>query len=267
MAVTVDVITIFPEVFAPVLRVGMTGRALSRGALSLHVTDLRDHTLDKHRSTDDTPYGGGSGMVMLVEPIVRALAAIEETRGRGHRVLLTPVGTPLRQPLVRRLASLPHLVLLCGRYEGVDERISHYIDEEISIGDFVLAGGELPALVLIDAVSRLCPGVLHNEHSTVEESFEQDLLEYPQYTRPARFAELPVPEALLSGNHEQIRRWRRQQSLVRTRQRRPDLFAKLVLKDEDHRLIAEFDARSPRPETEAIAERLAPSALAEGATP
>src|SRR5688572_24873472 len=129
MAVTVDVITIFPEVFAPVLRVGMTGRALSRGALSVQVNDLREHTLDKHRSTDDAPYGGGSGMVMLVEPLVRALSAIEAARGRGHRVLLTPTGTPLRQPLVRRLASLSHLVLLCGRYEGVDERISHFIDE------------------------------------------------------------------------------------------------------------------------------------------
>lgn len=261
MAVTVDVITIFPEVFAPVLRVGMTGRALARGALSLHVTDLREHTTDRHRSTDDTPYGGGSGMVMLVEPLVRALSAIEATRGRGHRVLLTPAGKPLRQPLVRRLASLPHLVLLCGRYEGIDERISHYIDEEISIGDFVLAGGELPALVLIDAVSRLCPGVLHNEQSTVEESFEQDLLEYPQYTRPALFESLAVPETLLSGNHEQIRRWRRQQSLVRTRQRRPDLFARLLLANEDRKLLAEYDASLPRPASTEPAEST------EGASP
>ena len=246
MAMNVDVISIFPELFAPVLKVGMTGRALSRGALSLHVNDLREHATDKHRSTDDTPYGGGSGMVMLVEPLVRALDAICAVRGRGHRVFFTPAGKPLSQSIVRRLATLPHLVLLCGRYEGVDERISNYIDEEISLGDFVLAGGELPAMVLIDAVSRLFPGVLHNENSTTEESFEQDLLEYPQYTRPAQFADLAVPEVLLSGNHEQIRRWRRQQSLLRTRHRRPDLFARVELSAEDRRLLADGDAQNER---------------------
>lgn len=242
MGVLVDVITIFPEIFAPVLRVGMTGRAMARGALDVQVHDLREHTTDKHRSTDDTPYGGGSGMVMLVEPLQRALSAIEAARGRGHRVLLTPAGKPLRQPLVRQLAERSHLVLLCGRYEGVDERIASYIDEEVSIGDFVLAGGELPAMVLIDAIGRLCPGVLHNEQSTVEESFEQDVLEYPQYTRPAVFEGRSVPAVLLSGNHEQIRRWRRQQSLARTRQRRPDLFGGLALTSEDRRLLAEYDA-------------------------
>lgn len=242
MGVIVDVVTIFPEMFAPVLRVGMTGRAIARGALDVHINDLREHTTDKHRSTDDTPYGGGSGMVMLVEPLLRALSAIESARGRGHRVLLTPAGKPLRQPLVRQLAERSHLVLLCGRYEGVDERITSYIDEEVSLGDFVLAGGELPALVLIDAIGRLCPGVLHNEQSTVEESFEQDVLEYPQYTRPADFEGQTVPAVLLSGNHEQIRRWRRQQALARTRQRRPDLFGGLALTSEDCRLLAEYDA-------------------------
>lgn len=241
-AVIIDIVSIFPELFDPVLRVGMTGRALARGALTIHAIDLREHTSDKHRSTDDAPYGGGSGMVMLVEPLVRALTAIENERGRGHRVLLTPAGKPLCQSLVRRLAKLPHLVLLCGRYEGIDERIGCYIDEEISLGDFVLAGGELPALVLIDAISRLCPGVLHNEHSATEESFEQGVLEYPQYTRPAVFESHAVPPVLLSGNHEQIRRWRRQQALVRTRQRRPDLFESLPLGDEDRQLLAEHDA-------------------------
>ncbi len=240
----VDVITIFPEVFEPVLRVGMIGRARARGALNVCISDLREHATDKHRSTDDEPYGGGSGMVMLIEPLVRALTAIEASRGRGHRILLTPAGTPLRQPLVRRLVSLPHIVLLCGRYEGIDERIAHYVDEEISLGDFVLAGGEVPALALIDAMSRLCPGVLHNEHSAVEESFEQDTLEYPQFTRPAVFAEYAVPNVLLSGNHENVRRWRRLQSLLRTRQRRKDLFERIALNDEDRKLLADHDAGS-----------------------
>jgi tRNA (guanine37-N1)-methyltransferase len=241
MGTTIDVITIFPELFAPVLRVGMTGRAVARGALTVHLTDLREHTLDKHRSTDDAPYGGGSGMVMLVEPLVRALEAIEKERGRGRRVLLTPVGERLRQPLLRRLANLPHLVLLCGRYEGIDERIVNYVDEEISLGDFVLSGGELAALCLIDAIGRLCPGVLHNELSAAEESFEQDVLEYPQYTRPAVFEAHAVPSVLLSGNHEQIRLWRRQQALLRTRQRRKDLFDQLRLSDADQRLLAAPD--------------------------
>ncbi len=242
MGMTVDVLTIFPELFAPVLQVGMVGRALARGALTVHVTDLREHTTDKHRSTDDAPYGGGSGMVMLLEPLTRALSAIEKQRGRGWRVLLTPAGERLRQPLVRRLASLPHLLLLCGRYEGIDDRIGHYIDEEISIGDFVLCGGELPALAIIDAISRLCPGVLHNERSAAEESFEQDVLEYPQYTRPAVFEDHVVPAVLMSGNHEQIRRWRRKQALLRTQKRRPDLFARIPLSDEDLRLLAEDSA-------------------------
>jgi tRNA (guanine37-N1)-methyltransferase len=237
MPVIVDVLTIFPEVFLPVLRVGMSGRAITRGAIELHLNNLRDHATDRHRSTDDEPYGGGSGMVMLVEPVVRALDCIAAARGPGHRVLLTPGGQPLRQATVRRLASYPHLVLICGRYEGVDERVTNYINEEISIGDFVLAGGELPALVIIDAISRLAPGVLNNDQSAVDESFEQDLLEYPQYTRPATFRDHAVPPVLLSGNHEQIRRWRRSQSLQRTLQRRPDLFANHRLSDDDRRLL------------------------------
>ena len=251
MALTFDVISIFPELFGPLLEVGMTGRALARGLLSVHVTDPRDHTADKHRSVDDTPYGGGSGMVMRVEPLLRTLEAIEAARGRGHRVLLSPVGSRLTQAEVRRLAKQPHLVLVCGRYEGVDERLAGYVDQELSLGDFVLTGGELAALAVIDAVTRLQPGVLHNFVSTEEESFEQGLLEYPQYTRPAVFQGAAVPEVLLSGNHEQIRRWRRQQSLARTRARRPDLFAQLQLGAEDVRLLRELDAQAePEPEPE-----------------
>lgn len=239
MPVCVDVVSIFPEVFAPVLGVGMTGRALSRGLLQLNLTDPREFTTDRHRTVDDTPYGGGSGMVMLPEPLVRALGAIETSRGRGHRILLSPSGSLLDQRAVRRLAALPHLVLVCGRYEGIDERVNHYVDEVISIGDYVLSGGELGALIIIDAVARLLPGVLHNQASTEEESFEEGLLEYPQYTRPAVFEGQAVPEILLSGNHAHIRRWRRTQSLLRTRARRPDLFERAQLTAADERLLAE----------------------------
>lgn len=241
MPLAVDIVSIFPEMFAPVLAVSMTGRAQERGLLQVHLTDPRDYAAGKHRSTDDTPYGGGSGMVMRPEPVVLALEAVEAIRGRGHRVLLTPSGTPLTQAVVRRLAGLPHLVLVCGRYEGLDERICRHVDEEISVGDFVLTGGELAALLIVDAVIRLHPGVLHNECSTEEESFEQGLLEYPHYTRPHVFRGEPVPEVLLSGNHERIRLWRRQMALLRTRERRPDLFARLSLSAEDQKLLWEAD--------------------------
>lgn len=241
MPLRVDVLSIFPEVFEPVLGVGMTGRALSRGLLQLHLTDPREFTTDRHRTVDDTPYGGGSGMVMLPEPLVRALGTIEASHGRGHRILLSPGGSLLDQRAVRRLAERPHLVLVCGRYEGIDERVNRYVDEVISIGDYVLSGGELGALIIIDAVARLLPGVLHNQASTEEESFEEGLLEYPQYTRPAVFEGQAVPEVLLSGNHAHIRRWRRAQSLLRTRARRPDLFGRVQLTAEDERLLLESD--------------------------
>jgi tRNA (guanine37-N1)-methyltransferase len=180
-------------------------------------------------------------MVMLPEPLVRALGTIEVSHGRGHRILLSPGGSLLDQRAVRRLAERPHLVLVCGRYEGIDERVNRYVDEVISIGDYVLSGGELGALIIIDAVARLLPGVLHNQASTEEESFEEGLLEYPQYTRPAVFEGQAVPEVLLSGNHAHIRRWRRAQSLLRTRARRPDLFGRVQLTAEDERLLLESD--------------------------
>lgn len=243
MPLQLDVISIFPDMFLPVLRLGMPGRAVASGLVELHITDLREHTLDRHRSTDDAPYGGGAGMVMLLEPLVRALDAIQAVRGRGHRILLTPSGRPLLQSRVLEYSQMGHLILLCGRYEGVDERISHYIDEEVSIGDFVLSGGELPAMVLVDAVSRLIPGVLHNQTSTYDESFQNGLLEYPQYTRPAEYAGHCVPSVLLSGNHEQIRRWRRKMALVRTKTRRPELFHGFQLSPEDLKLMAEFDSQ------------------------
>lgn len=241
MIQSIDIISIFPEMFEPVLKVSITGRAIAKGAVVVRPHNLRDYTTDRHRTTDDTPYGGGSGMVMLLEPMVRAVSALEAKHGRARKIALAPTGKPLTQKLVRELSKEERLILLCGRYEGMDERIHHYVDDEISIGDFVLTGGELPAMVLIDTLARLIPGVLHNEHSSEDESFERGLLEYPQYSRPAESGGLAVPSVLLSGNHEQIRRWRRQQSLIRTRDRRPDLFATVSLSDEDRRLIAAWD--------------------------
>ncbi len=242
MTLRIDVISIFPDMFAPVLRTGMPGRAIAKGLVTLNVIDLREYARDKHRSTDDAPYGGGSGMVMMVEPLVRALTAIDASQGRGRRILLSPAGKPLQQSHVQEFSQLQHIVLICGRYEGVDERLGHYIDEEVSIGDFVLSGGELPAMALIDAVTRLVPGVLNNENSCQEESFQQGLLEYPQYTRPFEFDGHVVPSVLLSGNHEEIRRWRRRMSLLRTRDRRPELFRLFGLNAEDRQLLAEARA-------------------------
>ncbi len=244
MALVIDILSIFPEMFPPVFSVSITGRAIERGQMVLHVVDPREFAPGKHRSTDDTPYGGGSGMVMRPEPVVLALESIEAQRGRGKRLLLTPTGTPFTQKVAHLLAAEPHLVLICGRYEGFDARISASVDEELSLGDFVMTGGEVAAMAVVDAVLRLQPGVLQNDSSTVEESFEQGLLEYPQYTRPADFRGMPVPEVLLSGNHERIRRWRRKMSLQRTRDRRPDLFALLLtapLSKEDRALLSELE--------------------------
>lgn len=233
---TVSILSIFPGMFAPVLSIGMIGRAIERDSLAVEAIDLRDFSANKHRSVDDTPYGGGSGMVMMAEPIISALRSIQVRFPNTYRILLTPSGTPLNQEKVKQLATYSHLTFVCGRYEGVDERVSRYIDEEISIGDYVLTGGELGALVIIDAVTRLQPGVLNNAQSTDEESFENGLLEYPQYTKPAVIDGMEVPATLLSGNHEQVKRWRRAQSLQRTQLKRPDLFSKLVLSDEEKKL-------------------------------
>lgn len=249
MIQSIDIVSIFPEMFEPVLKVSITGRAITKGALIVRPHNLRDYTTDRHLTTDDTPYGGGSGMVMILDPLVRSISAIEAEHGRARKIVLAPTGKPLTQKLVRELAEEEHLILLCGRYEGLDERIHHYVDDEISIGDFVLTGGELPAMVLVDALARLIPGVLHNENSSEDESFESGLLEYPQYSRPAESDGYAVPAVLLSGNHEQIRRWRRQQSLIRTRDRRPDLFSAVNLTDEDRRLIAAWDAEQSNRQT------------------
>ena len=216
-----EVLTLFPEMFPGPLSAGVTGRGLASGLVTLRVHNLRDYTHDRHRQVDDVPYGGGAGMVLKPEPIFEAVRA---RTGDGPVILLTPQGKLLNQAVVRELASHDDLYLICGRYEGVDERVAtHLVDREISIGDYVLTGGELPAMVLIDAISRLVTGVLGSEESPKDESFDQHLLEYPHYTRPAEFEGHLVPEVLRSGHHAEIERWRRAQAAERTRRRRPDL--------------------------------------------
>jgi tRNA (guanine37-N1)-methyltransferase len=237
--ITFELVSLFPEMFASALGGSLLGKAIAAGHVDVHFTDPRDFAPGKHRSTDDAPYGGGSGMVMRPEPIAAALEHLEAARGPAWKVLLTPSGKRLDQALVRALAARPRLALVCGRYEGVDERVHAFIDEEVSLGDFVLSGGETAALAIVDAVARLHEGVLGNPESLTEESFEQGLLEYPQYTRPPEFRGMAVPEPLLSGDHARIARWRRREALVRTRARRPDLFARLPLGDEDRALLAD----------------------------
>ena len=220
----IDVITIFPSLLAGAFEHSIIKRARDRRIIDLRVHDLRDHASDRHRTVDDYPYGGGAGMVMKPEPWFRAVEALRVRGNPGHAVLLTPQGQRLEQQLVERLASEDRLIILCGRYEGVDERVrEHLTDEEVSIGDYILSGGEPAASVLVDAIVRLQPGALGSSESTNEESFADGLLEYPQYTRPSEFRGWRVPDVLLSGDHGAIARWRRQRQIERTRERRPDL--------------------------------------------
>jgi tRNA (guanine37-N1)-methyltransferase len=221
---------------------GVTGRAVKRGQLTVEYSNPRDHAHDRHRTVDDRPFGGGPGMLMKVEPLLEAIEAIREKAPSPPRVIyLSPQGQPLTQQRATELAQLDSMVLLCGRYEGIDERIIEMcVDEEISIGDYVLSGGELGAMVLLDAVTRLIPGVLGHADSAVEDSFSEGWLDCPHYTRPEEFAGQHVPEVLLSGNHALIRRWRLKQSLGRTWQRRPELLKELTLSKEQQQLLAEF---------------------------
>jgi len=227
----IDILTLFPKMFENILGESMLKIAQAKGLVKIKVHNLRDWTSDSHRTADDKPFGGGPGMVMQVEPAWRALEELKATPARCnlHRagvrvVLLTPQGKRLDQKAVKALAKEKRLVLICGHYEGVDERIRELADEEISIGDYVLTCGELPALVIVDAVVRLIPGVLGHKDSIKSESFEDNLLEYPQYTRPAEFKGMKVPGVLLSGDHKKIEEWRREEALKRTKKRRPDLF-------------------------------------------
>ncbi|AQZ93387.1 tRNA (guanosine(37)-N1)-methyltransferase TrmD [Halopseudomonas phragmitis] len=236
------VVTLFPEMFSALTEHGVSGRAVKRGQLEVAFSNPRDHAHDRHRTVDDRPFGGGPGMLMKVEPLLEAIQAIRQQAPSPPRVIyLSPQGRPLTQQRVTELAALDSLVLVCGRYEGIDERIIEMcVDEEISIGDYVLSGGELGAMVLLDAVTRLIPGVLGHADSAVEDSFTEGWLDCPHYTRPEEFAGRRVPEVLLSGNHALIRRWRLKQSLGRTWQRRPELLKDLALSDEQQQLLAEF---------------------------
>jgi tRNA (guanine37-N1)-methyltransferase len=229
-----DIVTLFPEVMAPYLAASVLGRAREAGLVDLRLVQLRDFADDRHRTVDDTPYGGGKGMVLKVEPLHRAIASLRDEDSRV--VLMTPRGRLFRQEDARRLAAERHLILVAGHYEGVDERVGRFVDEELSIGDYVLTGGELPALVVADAVIRLLPGVLP-EGAAEEESFADGLLEYPHYTRPRVFLGLEVPEVLLSGDHAAIARWRRQERLRATLERRPDLLRGTRLTPEDRLLL------------------------------
>ncbi|MCE9784324.1 tRNA (guanosine(37)-N1)-methyltransferase TrmD [Shewanella algae] len=236
------VITLFPEMFRAVTDFGVTGRAVKNGLLEVQAWNPRDFTHDRHNTVDDRPYGGGPGMLMMVQPLRDAIHAAKAVAGEGAKVIyLSPQGRKLTQQGVSELAQSSKLILVCGRYEGIDERIIQTeVDEEWSVGDYVLSGGELPAMTLIDSVSRLVPGVLGKQASAEQDSFSDGLLDCPHYTRPECLDGLDVPAVLLSGNHEEIRRWRLQQSLIRTLQRRPELFENLALTDEQTTLLAQF---------------------------
>jgi tRNA (guanine37-N1)-methyltransferase len=232
----IDILTLFPEMFTGPSSVSIIKRALEQALVSINLHNIRDHTHDAHRTVDDYAYGGGAGMILKPEPVFEAAAAVKsdiernETASETTVILLTPQGRLFRQEIARELSTCPNLVLISGRYEGVDERVcQHLADDEISIGDYVLSGGELAAMVVIEAVVRLLPGVLGSEASLAEESHTEGLLEYPQYTRPAEYRGWTVPEVLLSGNHGEIARWRRQQAIQRTRERRPELLVKANL--------------------------------------
>ena len=227
----IDILTLFPEMFEGALSASMLGRAQANGLLDIRVHNIRDYTDNKHRKADDYPFGGGAGLVMMAQPIYDCMDAVLEG-GRAHRILMTPRGRTLNQKIAKELSGEDRLVLLCGHYEGVDERVMEIIDDEISVGDYVLTGGELPAMVLVDCVSRLIPGVLGSDESAADESFSEDLLEYPQYTRPASFRGMDVPEILLNGHHAKIQAWRKEQARLKTALNRPDLLSETTDKGE-----------------------------------
>ncbi len=236
-----DVLSIFPEMFLSPLNFSLLKKAQEKGLINICLHDIRNWTSDKHRMTDDAPYGGGCGMVMKIEPLERAVTEIKGNVQEAQVILMTPQGETFNQKIAADLAEKKQIIIICGRYEGVDERIrKHIADREISIGDYILTGGELSALVLIDAVSRLIPGVLGNAQSSCSESFSNGLLEYPQYTRPAEYKSWCVPEVLISGNHADIEQWRKLESLRRTYQRRPDLLKKLDLSVEDKKKLEQI---------------------------
>jgi tRNA (guanine37-N1)-methyltransferase len=236
----IDLLTLFPDFFTSPLGQSMLSRAQAQGAVQFRVLNLRDFCNDRHRVADDRPFGGGPGMVMKIEPLVAAIRQVRAEAPGVRVILLAPQGPLFTQAKARELAEREHVLLICGHYEGMDDRVRHYVDEELSIGDYVLTGGEIPALVVADAVTRLLPGVLGGEGATDEESFQDGLLEYPHFTRPRVFEGHEVPEVLLSGDHRRIARWRREQALVRTMKDRPDLLDRARLDMDDRRFLAKL---------------------------
>jgi tRNA (guanine37-N1)-methyltransferase len=238
-----DIVTIFPGAFQGIFEFGIVRRAIDAELIGITIHDLRDYTSDRHHQADDRPFGGGPGMVMKPEPLFRAVEAVTHGAANVPTILLSPQGRVLDQQTVQELAQYPRILLLCGRYEGIDERVVEYlVTDEISIGDYVLSGGEIPAMVVIDAVTRLLPGALGSDESARRESFSDGLLDYPQYTRPAEYRGFRVPEVLLGGNHAEIERWRKRKSLEKTRRRRPELLANRQLTNEEQREIKEIEA-------------------------
>lgn len=252
----VDILTLFPDFFRSPLETSILKRGLAAGAMDVHLTDIRDYATGKHRKADDVPYGGGPGMVMKPDLVFAAVEALPETPGR--RIVLTcPQGEPYTQAKAVEFSQCPHLVILCGHYEGIDERVrQHLVTDEVSIGDYVLTGGEIPALVMLDSIVRLLPDVLGNEASLEAESFTAGLLDYPHYTRPPVFRGWEVPEVLTSGHHGKVEAWRRQQALLRTHHRRPDLLARLTLSKQDQKLLREALAAEAAAASQANPDRI-----------
>lgn len=245
-----DVLTLFPSMIRWPFEEGIMAKALKKGKIELHVHNIRDYAAGPHSITDDYPYGGGEGMVLKIEPIVRAIEHLQGIEPKGYVILLTPQGIAFNQKEAIRLSMKERIILICGRYEGIDERVitGGWVDEEISIGDYILTGGELPAMVVMEAIARLLPSVVGNEGSLKRDSFQEGLLKYPQYTRPPEFRGLRVPEILFSGHHERIKRWRRREALKRTLFRRPDLLQAACLSEEDREMIEEIKRESKKGE-------------------
>jgi tRNA (guanine37-N1)-methyltransferase len=237
-----DILTLFPGMFDGPFGESIIRRAVDSGLIDIRLHNIRDYAFDRHRTTDDSPYGGGAGMVMKVEPLAACIEKVKSDRPAARVILTSPRGKPFDQGLAAELSREEGLLIICGRYEGVDERVRELlVDDEISLGDFVLTGGEVAAMVIVDAVSRLIPGVLGSDQSAAEDSFSDGLLEYPQYTRPPEFRGMAVPEMLLSGNHREIARWRRQMALQSTWLKRPDLLASALLDEEDRKYLRELE--------------------------
>lgn len=234
------ILTLFPNIFKTPLQESIIKKAIDKGSVKFNIINIRDFAEDIHKTCDDNPYGGGPGMVMKIEPIYKAMKYVEKNIGKPKYILLTPQGKIFNEDTAIRLSKVSHTCLICGRYEGTDERMLAFIDEEISVGDYVLSGGEIPALILIDSITRRIPGVLGNEESIIDESLKGSLLEYPQYTRPDVFMEMEVPSVLLSGNHEEIKKWRRKEAIRKTILKRPDLMNNFEPTEEDKKFIREI---------------------------